>query len=146
MEIKKIQTSDFKSVAQRNDFFLWSFLQHNQGVKDLSIWSLFDDKTNRFNQAENKLVEFLKIFPINFYESFVDESIDFLLDFGIPYDKMYRKIGTNVPKENYYLPSVFLFKKYRMIDSTLNHCYCIEGLTEMLIKNIPDILEKSNLD
>ena len=151
MEIKKIKPSDFKSIAKNNEYYLWSFLQRKQNEGDLNMWSLFDDKVNKKNKIENKLIDFLKIFPINFYESYVDESVDFLLDRGIGSELIYKNVILDIhprvlPRSYFYNPCILLFKKYQMIDCTFFHCYCIEGLTDMVISNIPNLLENSKIN
>lgn len=151
MEIKKISPDNFREIAQRNEYYLWSFLQREQDSSDLTFWSVFDSKTSKKHRNENLLIDFLKVFPISLYESYVDESMDFLVDFGIS-----PKILFKIPESHgltkfekrgtFYNPVVLLFKKYRMLDSTFNHCYSVEGMTEMLISNIPNLLENSKLD
>lgn len=151
MEIKKILPQDFREVAQSNEYYLWNFLQREQDSSDLTFWSVFDSKTGKKHRKENLLIDFLKVFPISYYESYVDESVDFLVDFGIS-PKLLFKVPENhgrtmfYKRETFYNPVVLLFKKYRMLDSTFNHCYCIEGMTEMLISNIPTLIENSKLD
>jgi len=151
MEIKKVTISDYRNLAQTNDYFLWSFLQREQNIGDLTIWSVFDSKVNPKNGETNKLIDFLKIFPISFYESYADESFDFLHGLGINHNSLYKVItDINIRwthKNNiFYNPVIVLFKKYRMIDSTYNHCYCIEGITEMIINNAPELASKFKID
>lgn len=151
MEIQKVFVSEYRKIAQRNEYFLWSFLQREQNSSSLTMWSVFDPKINTRHKNENQLLEFLKIFPVNFYESFVDESVDFLCGMGIKPELLYQVPTDDFERisktrNSYYNPCIILFKKYTMIESTFDGCYCLEGLTKMLLKNSPEILEKAKLD
>ena len=145
MIVEKVTTEDFKKIAMENEFFLWSFLQKNQNKNSLVLYSYFDEKEGKPHQ----LKEFLEFTPINYYESYVEDSVDFLIDFGFSTNELFKLPSQGIikktPKEFYFNPYVLLFKKFELVDSTKNHCYCVEGLTKMLL-SIPNFAEKFKLD
>ena len=80
---------------------------------------------------------------ISYYESYVEDSIDFLAGLGIPYNQLWRpnvRIDQHIPPEYYFRPVIIGFKKFKKISSTLEFCYCIEGMTEVTLKLDPQLL------
>lgn len=151
MDAQKISVEDFKKISIGNDYYLWSFLQKKQHLTSLTIWSVVDGPlTNPKYKIKNHLLELLEIFPIRLYESYTEDSVDFLMNLGIHHENIFiRKFLKNskhLRKEQYYNPHIFLFKGSKLLDSTLNHCYCVEGVTKMLIDNAPKFVEELNLD
>ena len=112
------QTND--NLAKNNEYFLWSFLQREQNNGDLTLWSVFDDKINIKSKTENKLIDFLKVFPISFYESYVDESMDFLTGLGFDPKRLFvvpedDNLRWTRKRKDFYQPVIVLFKKYQMV-------------------------------
>ena len=79
MERKIITHTEFKEIAKNNEYFLWHFLQKDQEKNIFNIFSIFKEKED----SENYLTDILKKLDISYYESYVDESIDFLISSGI---------------------------------------------------------------
>ena len=144
MERKFVSHTDFLEIGRKNDVFLWHFLQKNQSVgidgMGLALWSIFDKEER--NGVTNHLRLFLDEIQIPYYESYVEDSIDFLAGHGIPYRKLWRpdvRLNEYVPKEYYFNPVILGFKKFKKISSTFDFCYCIEGLTEVTLKLDPQL-------
>lgn len=151
MEIRKVQVSEYRNLAKNNEYFLWSFLQREQVEGSLTIWSLFDEKISPLTKVENHLIDFLKIFPISYYESYLDESIDFLTGFGIPTELLYvvpseQHLRWTKQRKTFYNPVIVLFKKYQILGTTFNKCYCVEGITELILEKAPELAEKFKLN
>lgn len=151
MEIKKVTVPDYRNLAKNNEYFLWSFLQREQNNGDLTLWSVFDDKINIKSKTENKLIDFLKVFPISFYESYVDESMDFLAGLGFDPKRIFvvpedDNLRWTRKRKDFYQPVIVLFKKYQMVTSTFNYCYCVEGITEMILNEVPSLAENFKVD
>ena len=151
MKVQKITVDDFKKISKNDEYFLWSFLIKEQHLAPLPFWSVLEGpETHPKHKTKNQIVEFLDLFPIQLYESYTEENVDFLMDLGIHHKNIYNPevfIKQNVLKKNHhYFPIVILFKGWKLLDTTLNHCYCIEGITKMLINNAPKFVEELNLN
>ena len=79
MERKIIKYTDFREIAKNNEYFLWHFLQKDQEKNIFDIFSIFKQKEG----SDNLLNNILENLNISYYESYVDESIDFLISSGI---------------------------------------------------------------
>lgn len=151
MEIRKVQVSEYRSLAKNNDYFLWSFLQREQVKGTLTIWSLFDEKIGPYTGVENQIIDFLKVFPISFYESYLDESVDFLSGFGISPQILYTvPLNSDAwwtrQRRMFYNPVIVLFKKYQILGTTFDKCYCVEGITELILEKAPELAENFKLN
>ena len=141
MERKVITYKDFKEVAKKNEYFLWHFLQKDQEQNNLGFHSIFK-KNGKF---ENQLHEILDWLKIPYYESYTEESIDFLLSSGINkgiWDAPSQNIIVN-PKY-LFRPVILLFKGYSLKSSTFQTCYCPEGVIDMIGKENPELLRDFN--
>jgi len=122
-----------------------------QNLSTLTIWStIWESEFHPRFKKRNEILDFLDVIPIQLYESLTEDSVDFLMNLGIHHKNIFnRKKGHReklIRKEYHYLPHIFLFKGSKLLDSTLNHCYCVQGLTKMLIENAPNLIENMNLD
>ena len=148
---ERVSVFDYRKICLENDFFIWNFLQRNQNQNHLSIWSIFDErKDDKKKEIKNEIKELLDIVPINYYESYVEESIDYLLGLGFTQNMIYEVPNEDtkwlVKREFYFKPMIILFKKFTPISSTQNYCYCAEGVMQMLIDHNPSIVSQINLD
>lgn len=137
MNRKKITYNDFLEIGKTNEYFLWHFLQKNQVKNSFPIFSIFDEKFNH----ENHLSFLLKDLNIHYYESYTEDSMDFLLGSGI--NGIYWKPpthGANPPSEQLFSPFMVLYKGYSIKGSTFQTCYCAEGIVDMIGKENPEIL------
>ena len=102
-----------------------------------AIYSIFDE-TN--HNRPNKLKTFLEICDIPYFESYIEDSSDFI-DNLIPLSWIWNK------NDKQFNSFVLGFNKRRMVTSTLHgHCLCIEGITEIIYELNPDFIERINLD
>jgi hypothetical protein len=139
MERKIITTNDFYDVARNNEYFLWHFLQKNQNNTGLGLFSYFDTREN----YENPIKTLLDDIDISYYESYTEDSIDFLNDLGYPYTKLWRSakhIPDYIPKNQLFSPLIIGFKRHKNIISTLDICYCVEGTIDVIGKLNPEFL------
>lgn len=137
MERKIITYTDFKEIAKNNEYFLWHFLQKDQEKNIFNIFSIFKEKEN----SENYLTDILKKLDISYYESYVDESIDFLISSGINQKIWEPPIEGVIPDAKYLFKPVFLlYKGYTLKSSTFQTCYCVEGIIDMIGKENPELL------
>ena len=137
MERKTITYNDFKEIGKKNEYFLWHFLQRKQEDNSFQFYSIFEESESKKNDI-NEVLPFLNI---SYYESYVDENIDFLITSGINnkvWEPPVRDINVN---QNYlFKPVILLFKGFSLKSSTFQTCYCPEGLVELLGKENPELL------
>jgi hypothetical protein len=141
MERKIITYNNFQEIAKNNEYFLWNFLQKGQEKNVISIWSIFEEKYKH----TNGLKILLNDLNISYYESYVSESVDFLLNIGVQ-NKLWapKTAENNVNPEYFYSPIMLLFKGYSLKSTTLQTCYCIEGVIDLLGKENPELLSGLN--
>ena len=134
---KQITHKDFIEIGKSNEYFLWHFLQKNQVSNSLSLYSIFDKKP----QSQNPLEILLDGMNVSYYESYTQDSIDFLLGSGIN-GVFWAAPPPNVNPSPEYLfkPFVALFKGYSFKGSTFQACYCVEGIIDVIGKENPEIL------
>lgn len=139
----KVTVKNYHEMSMKNDFFIWHFLNENQGFNtNLSLYSFFDSIENK----PHPLKDFLDMIPnVPYYESFVNESYDFLLELGIQQSSFWK------PKYGF-VPTILGFKKgLKVIDTAQFKCYCIETLIEIVFNLDPNQLlslgiEKEDLE
>jgi hypothetical protein len=145
MDRKIITIKDFKDVARNNEYFLWHFLQKEQYKGGLSMYSYFDNRENTYDNREDE-VNYIKTIvdqlEIPYYESYTEDSIDFIYGLGYPYNKLW-----NPPKPQVIVKSNFLFnatlvgfKKFSKVSSTLDSCYCFESVLDVIASLNPELL------
>ena len=133
---EKITDKDYERISSENEYYIWHFVRKtNMGPR--TIYSVFDEPNNN---RPNKLKTFLEICDIPYFESYVEDSSDFI-DNLIPLSWIWNK------NDKQFNTCVFGFNKRRMITSTVHgHCLCIEGITELIYELNPDFIERINLD
>lgn len=97
-----------------------------------SIQPMFGEK----NPDENYLMQYQKMFGIKIYESYTQDSYDFLLNLGYKSRNVYSRNGI-------WLPEFLGFKKGLLIDAThlMKKCYCPEGVLEIIRNTDPKTFE-----
>lgn len=129
--------NDFMEIARTNDYFLWHFLQKNQNDGNLLIRSVFDENNSG---SANQLNLLLKEIDIPYFESYTEDSIDFLHELGIPYDKLWNlNFEFSGYKSNYH-PVVIGFRKFQKVKTTFDVCYCIDGVVKIIGKISPELI------
>jgi hypothetical protein len=137
MERKIITHTDFKEIGKNNEYFLWHFLQKDQEKNIFQIFSIFKQKEGSNNYLNN----ILEKLNISYYESYIDESLDFLITSGINQKIWEPPIEGENPDPKYLFKPVFLlYKGYSLKSSTFQTCYCPEGIIDMIGKENPELL------
>lgn len=145
MERKIITINDFNDVARNNEYFLWHFLQKNQQKGGLVIQSYFKSDEN----SENKLKEIIDLVDIPYFESYTEDSVDFLHNVGgFDYNKIWNKDtpNTNEFKDVRFNPVLIGFKRFTKVSDTFKKCYCIDGILEIIADLNPEFLSKINTE
>ena len=127
-EIVTIQ--DYRRLCQENEYFFWHFV-----VKNPDAALAIKPVTNILNGRvfESPLNEIQKALNITIYESFVEDSIDFLLNLGYKSEQIYQ------PKCSCFGPKFIGFKNGLKVAGTASEvkCYCTEGITEVIYLTNP---------
>lgn len=144
MERKIITVNDFYDVARNNDYFLWHFMKKNQENSILGLFSFFKTRENQ----DNKIKEILDLVDIPYFESYTEDSIDFLLDLGFSpkqlWDNSYSKLY--ISHQERFNPILIGFKKFTKVRSTFDTCYCVDGVLDVITNLNPEFLTKINTD
>jgi hypothetical protein len=132
---EQITVKDYERISKENEYYLWHFVRKNDtGIS--VIYSIFED-----DHKENHLKPLLEVFDIPYFESYIEDSLDFLDMLGIPLNTLYLKDIKN------FNTFILAFKKKRLVTSTLDgYCMCPEGLTDLIFNLNPEYIEKLNLD
>jgi len=146
-----ITIKDYDRIAKENEYFLWHFVQKNQENTESVFYSIFvehnfkKDKETDVTYRENQLLTILDKINIPYFESYTEESIDFLINLGVPGDRLWmppKDIKKYVPKEFYFPPIILTFHKSLFKKSTFDTCYCPEGLMDIISElNIQFLLD-----
>ena len=133
---EKVTVQDYERISRENEYYIWHFVRKtNMGPR--SIYSVLDEPNHN---RPNKLKEFLEMCEIPYFESYVEDSADFI-DNLIPLSWIWNKNDKN------FNTFVIGFNKRRMVTSTVHgHCLCIEGITEIVYELNPEFIERINLD
>jgi hypothetical protein len=135
---EKITINDYERISRENEYYIWHFVRKtNMGNR--AIFSIFDEP--EFGpDMPHELRAFLEICDIPYFESYVEDSVDFLDNLI----QLSRLLNKNDNKLN---TCVLGFNKRRMVTSTMDgHCLCVEGISEIIYKLNPDFIEQINLD
>jgi hypothetical protein len=132
---EQITVKDYERISKENEYYLWHFVRKSD-TGPILIHSIFDDSLK-----ENHLKPLLEIFDIPYFESYIEDSLDFLDMLGIPLNLLYLNKIQN------FNTFILAFKKRRLVTSTLDgYCMCSEGITDLIYNLNPEFIEKLNLD
>jgi hypothetical protein len=135
---KIIKVSDFNEIKKEHEFFIWSFLNRKPNCLVIkSVLEIVGPHEGNCGNV-NDMVEILNTFKdLPYFESLTEESVDFLMNLGIPADKIWETTHFN--------PIILGFRKGVFVASTLDFCYCTEGVTEVILKINPDIVKQLDI-
>jgi hypothetical protein len=143
MEKKIITINEFQNVARNNEYFLWHFLQKKQGDSVLGLHSYFEKNEGK----DNKIKELIDLLNIPYFESYVEDSIDFLNGLGIPYEKLwFTNSPPEVPFNQRFGPVLIGFNGFNKVLSTMDRCYCVDGILEVVSELNPEFLLSINTE
>lgn len=140
---EKVDVKDFNKIAKEHKHFIWHFLLKKQSKTTLGLFSFFEER-NEIG-VPNPLGFFLKNLDIPYFESYTEDSIDFLIDCGISAKLLYvpkYHPSHYYPRREMYNPVILGFNHYSKVSSTFNpgYCYCIEGLTNIVMDLDPSYI------
>lgn len=128
---EQVTVEDFNRISKENEYYLWHFVKKVY-TPALEIQPYFDDKTEKY-----KLKTILDMVDIPFFESYTEDSVDFLINLGFSAKKFWSG-----GKE--FDPIMIGFNKNRKVTSTKDGiCYCTEGIIDIVYQLNPKfILDK----
>jgi hypothetical protein len=134
---EKITHKDFYKIAKEHEFFLWHFLQKDQDKTNLTLSSIIEGERNK-----NELSVILDGLDIPYFESYTEDSVDFLADLGFEYEKIFntKKYNKSALMKYRFSPVLVGFKKNTKVLSTLENCYCDEGVIQVINSLDPNYL------
>jgi hypothetical protein len=134
-----VRVQDFERISQENEYFIWHFLMNDE-FSQPTMRSIFSEN-EKYYVSPNKMIQFLEIFDVPYFESYANESIDFLDKLGAPLEKL------RIPFKPDLKPLVLSFNHRRLVNATYNgFCLCPEGLTDLLYNLNPEFIHNLNLD
>ena len=74
---EQVTVEDFNRISEENEYYLWHFVKKIY-TGPLEIQPYFDDKTEKY-----KLKTILDMVDIPFFESYTEDSVDFLINLDI---------------------------------------------------------------
>jgi hypothetical protein len=146
---EKVKFEDFNRIAKEHEYFLWHFLMEEQYDSQLGLWSIFDTKKDfDGSQIINPIDVLLSEINVPYFESYTKDSIDFLINLGLDGKYLYRHIENYFisPRRMSYHPVIIGFKKKSHVWDTHKTCYCIEGITEIILRMNPDLFPNIELE
>jgi hypothetical protein len=148
---QEVSINDFRRIAKENEYFLWHFLQKEQESTSLGIWSIFKENTSTNKNVDNALIHILDKIDIPYFESYTQDSIDFLMDMGLDGKLLWTSNNFKnwyVDKKQNFRPIIIGFKRTKIITSTFEegNCYCYEGIIELIGKLNPEFLLNYKID
>lgn len=144
---ERVKFSDYRKIAQENDYFIWHFLQKDQSKSTLGLISYFDelDGEGKFHHMKY----FLDNVDIPYFESYTEESIDFLMDLGLNPNFLYVADEPNrhpQERKRKFSPVLTVFNKFKISGTSFDKCYCTEYLIEMVYNLNPKFILESKFD
>ena len=145
---KVVTYSEYRKISQENEFYIWHFLQKNQCSRRQELCSYFEKRSGESENYFHPLKYFLDSTSLPYFESYVEDSIDFLINLGIPNEFLVnvksRKLAVN--NEEKYPPLFMAFNRFKMVGSSLDKCYCSEYFIELTMKLNPNFILETIFD
>ena len=102
--------------------------------------TIFDESSEDI-ESGNHLNYFLEVFDIPYFESYIQDSMDFLDVLGVPLNNL------RIKNTNMINPFMITFNRRRLVNATYNgFCVCPEGITKLLYDLNPEIVLNAKLD
>ena len=130
---QKVKVGEFSTIAKKYKHYLWHFVQKKQNQTRLTCFSYFDE-TNHAGST-NPLTSLIDKLDLPYFESYTEESIDFLMDTNIHASNLYKPVFDPIEyvyRRQFYTPILCSFNHYNRVSCTLNYCYCPEGFIQVI--------------
>jgi hypothetical protein len=128
---EKVNYTDFERISKENEFFLWNFVSKNSKI---AVRPFFEEEDY---QNPNPLKSILEFISIPYFESEIEKNYDFVMNLGNTFQK-------TVYQKNMFYPVLIGFNRKRVVSSTYNSCYCVEGILEIIGDLNPQFILDAN--
>lgn len=135
---EKVTHNDYFRIAKENEYFLWHFLQKDQNESSLVLSTIIGEV-----KEVNTLPTIIDNVDIPYFESYTEDSLDFLFGLGINMKQLYNN-RPGIEHKRKFGATVIGFKKFSKVSSTFNYCYCAEGVVSVLNDLHPKFIEQLN--
>jgi hypothetical protein len=120
---ERIKVQDYERISRENEYYLWHFVRKSD-TGPVMIYSYFEEEHPR---KGHQLKGVLDKIDIPYFESYLEDSFDFLIDLGISANLLW------IPETKEFNTIILAFKKHRKVTSTFEgHCMCMEGVLDMI--------------
>lgn len=134
---EKITIQDYERISQENEYYLWHFVRKNN-TGPVMIYSYFEEE-EAFKGHQLKGI--LDKIDIPYFESYLEDSFDFLIDLGIPANLLW------IPETKEFNTIILAFNKRRKVTSTFEgYCMCMEGILDMVYLLNPQYILNAKFD
>jgi hypothetical protein len=133
---ERVKIEDYEKISNENEFYLWHFVRKND-IGPLAIYSYFENDIRK----GHALRVILDKIDIPYFESYLENSYDFLINLGISGEKLW------ISETKEFNTIMLAFNKRRKITSTFEgHCMCVEGVLDMIYQLNPNYILNVNFD
>jgi|688.fasta_scaffold72366_2 hypothetical protein len=132
--ISILNSGEYYHKLVENKKFIWFIYPKKVHETKVLLRPFFDKENDKF-KGENILEEFNNLFPnVIIYESYFEDVIDDLIDLGLDVDSFYDE------RNKMFTPLFIKFKNGWINDTSKNHCYCPQTLTEFIFDLYPEYI------
>lgn len=137
---KFIEHEEFYKIFHKHEYFIWNFVSKNHSPM-LQIRPIFHEIKKEEVEIENYLTEILKYIDIPYYESYIEDSVDFLINLKLPPNLIWLN------ELHIYNPVLIGFKgPVKKFSTYEGFCYCNEGILDLVYNLNPDFLLNIKID
>jgi hypothetical protein len=134
---ERVKVEDYERISRENEFYLWHFVR-KESTGPVMIFSYFEQK---HSLRGHQLKGLLDKIDIPYFESYLEDSYDFLINLGISAKNLW------IPETNEFNTIILAFNKRRKVTSTFEgHCLCLEGVLDMIYLLNPQYILNAKLD
>lgn len=133
----RITIQDYERISRENEYYLWHFVRKSD-TGPVMIYSYFEEEHPK---KGHHLKGILNKIDIPYFESYLEDSFDFLINLGVPA----KLLWTSESKE--FNTIMLAFNKRRKVTSTFEgHCMCMEGVLDMIYLLNPEYILNAKFD
>ena len=135
MSVELVTVNDFDRIARENEFFIWHFTSPE--LVRLTLRPYYQPNEG----LPHPLKDIVDRLQIPYFESLVEESVDFIINLRSGYAK---SLGGY---KGVYNPTILGFKRRNLLHGTWDgFCYCDEGFINLIYATNPDFFSGVNVE
>ncbi len=132
---KVIEPKEFKKILLENETFILHLTAHVEKNPSYIVPLSFIPKRKKLLKAGVDPFElWLGYVDINYFEMEMKDAVDIMLEFGYGTNYIITTIIQGGEQVTYFYPAMLLIHKGRVFYNTQSDCYCIESMTENILK------------